>query len=188
MRSAMCKSAVSRTIWFAVAVLILGACNTTESINPLAGVEFREKRFEQMSRLQAFESCRKHALQLDADARSRGNPGAFLTSAKVLQKCNTDLGAASDAVPANERMRLHALSVVNYMKGGDLELTRQRFDSFKATWPDDDLYFAGGASFIATMDALLGRSEPQSFGRFLALNITGEVKSEMRRINHWKNK
>lgn len=188
MKPALSKSAALRTTCLALTLLTLGACTSSEPANPLAGVEFREQRFEQMRRLQAFRACRDHALQLDTEARTRGSSGAFLTSAKVLQKCDADLGTARDAVAANERMRLHALSVVNYMKGGDLEQTRRRFDSFKTTWPEHDLYFAGGVSFVATMEAFLGRTEPQSFGRFLALNVTDEVKSEMRRINHWKNK
>ncbi|MBT6285904.1 MAG: hypothetical protein HOI96_12090, partial [Rhodospirillaceae bacterium] len=95
---------------------------------------------------------------------------------------------AAKSVAANERMRLHALSVVNFFKGGDVEMARRQFDGFKSAWPEHDLYFSGGTSFVATAEALLGRTEPQTFGQFLALNVTDEVKSEMRRINHWKNK
>lgn len=170
------------------ALLTLAACNMNQAANPLPDTGFREARFEQMQRLQAFRGCRDEALQLDTQARSRGSAPAFLTSAQVLDKCVADLGPAAKSVPADERMRLQAMSVVNYFRGGDVESARRRFDSFKAAWPEHDLYFAGGTSFIATAEALLGRTEEKTFGRFMALNVTDEVKSEMRRLNHWKNK
>ena len=170
------------------ALLGLAACNMNQAANPLPDTGFREARFEQMQRLQAFRGCRDEALQLDTQARSHGSAPAFLTSARVLDKCVADLGPAAKSVPADERMRLQAMSVVNYFRGGDVESARRRFDSFKAAWPEHDLYFAGGTSFIAIAETLLGRTEEKTFGRFLALNVTDEVKSEMRRLNHWKNK
>jgi hypothetical protein len=169
-------------------LLALTACNLNQTANPLPDTGFREARFAEMQKLQSFRTCRDQALNLDSQARARGSSAAFLTSANVLQKCNADLGTASKSVPENERMRLHALSVINFFKGGDVEMARRQFDGFKAAWPDHDLYFSGGTSFVATAEALLGRTEPQTFGQFLALNVTDEVKSEMRRINHWKNK
>lgn len=169
-------------------MLTLAACSLNQTANPIADTSFRESRFEEMQKLQAFRSCRDLALETDTQARARGSSAAFLTSANVLRKCNADLGSAAKSVPENERMRLHALSVVNYFKGGDVEMARRQFDGFKAAWPEHDLYFSGGTSFVATAEALLGRTEPQTFGQFLALNVTDEVKSEMRRINHWKNK
>lgn len=171
-----------------VSMLALAACNMNQTANPMAEASFRESRFEEMQKLQSFRTCRDQALQMDSEARSRGSAAAFLTSARVLEKCNTGLGTAAKSVAANERMRLHALSVINYFKGGDVEMARRQFDGFKSAWPEHDLYFSGGTSFVATAEALLGRTEPQTFGQFLALNVTDEVKSEMRRINHWKNK
>jgi hypothetical protein len=149
---------------------------------------YREARFEQMQQLKAFERCRDEGLHLDASARARGAADAFLTSADVLAKCNAEIGAAAAIAPEDERMRLHALSVVNYIRGGDVERARRQFDSFKAAWPDNDLYLTGGTSFIATAETLLGRTEQQTFGTFMALNVTDEMKREMRRMNHWKNR
>ena len=182
-RNVILKSAV-----LGGALLALTACNMNQTANPLPDTSFREARFEQMQKLTEFQGCRDQGLQLDSQARARGAAPAFLTSAQVLDKCVTSLGSAAKAVPANERMRLQALSVVNYFKGGDIEMARRQFDRFKTTWPEHDLYFSGGTSFIATAEALLGRTEPKTFGQFMALNGTDDVKSEMRRLNHWKNK
>ncbi len=149
---------------------------------------YREARYEQIQQLKAFERCRNEGLLLDASARARGATDAFLTSADVFTKCNDEIGDAAEIAPAAERMRLHALSVVNYIRGGDVERARRQFDSFKAHWPENDLYLAGGTSFIATAGTLLGRTERQTFGTFMALNVTDEIKRELRRMNHWKNR
>ncbi|MGB0632366.1 MAG: hypothetical protein ACPGRZ_16880 [Alphaproteobacteria bacterium] len=182
------RNTTLRTSLIGGAMLILAACNLNQTANPLPDTGFREARFEQMQKLQAFRGCRDQALQLDTQARSRASAPAFLTSAQVLDKCVADLGPAAATVPADERMRLQAMSVVNYFRGGDIEMARRQFESFKTSWPEHDLYFAGGTSFIATAEALLGRTEEKTFGQFMALNVTDEVKTEMRRLNHWKNK
>lgn len=168
--------------------LLLGACSLTGHDDPLPDLSFRESRFEQMQGIKAFESCRDEGLTLDTQARSRASAGAFLTSARVLDGCRANLGSAADGVPLAERMRVHALAVVNYFKGGDIEQARRSFEAFKAAYPDNDLYFADGSSFVETTQVLLGRADPISFGQFAALNVNDRVKSEMRRLNHWKDK
>jgi hypothetical protein len=141
-----------------------------------------------MQSIKAFETCRDEGLTLDSQARSRASAGAFLNSARVLDGCGANLGSAASAVPKPERMRVHALAVLNYFKGGDVEQARLSFESFNATYPDDDLYFGDGSSFTETTDVLLGRTDPISFGRFAVLNVNDRVKSEMRRLNHWKDR
>ena len=169
-------------------VLLLGACSMIGNSDPLNDLSFRESRFEQMQAIKAFEGCRDEGLTLDNQARSRASAGAFLNSARVLDGCNTNLGSAASAVPKDERMRIHALATLNYFKGGDVEQARRSFEGFKAAYPDNDLYFADGSSFTETTEVLLGRTDPISFGQFAALNVNKRVKSEMRRLNHWKDK
>ena len=168
--------------------LLLGACSLIGNNEPLNDVSFRESRFEQMQSIRAFEACRDEGLTLDSQARSRASAGAFLNSARVLDGCGANLGTAASAVPKSERMRVHALATLNYFKGGDVEQARRSFEGFKATYPDNDLYFADGSSYTETTEVLLGRTDPISFGQFAALNVNKRVKSEMRRLNHWKNK
>jgi hypothetical protein len=170
------------------AALLLGACSLTGNSDPFNDVSFRESRFEQMQSIKAFEACRDEGLTLDSQARSRASAGAFLNSARVLDSCGTNLGSAASAVPKPERMRVQALAALNYFKGGDVEQARLSFEGFKATYPDDDLYFGDGSSFTETTDVLLGRADPISFGQFAVLNVNDRVKSEMRRLNHWKDK
>lgn len=170
------------------AVLLLGACSMIGNSDPLNDLSFRESRFEQMQAIKAFEDCRDEGLTLDSQARSRASAGAFLNSARVLDGCGVNLGSAASAVPKDERMRIYALATLNYFKGGEVEQARRSFEGFKASYPDNDLYFADGSSFTETTEVLLGRTDPISFGQFAALNVNKRVKSEMRRLNHWKDK
>jgi len=169
-------------------LLSVAACGTNGVATPADTAEFRQSRYEQIQKIQAFNACRDEALELDGQARTRASTGAYLTSARVMEKCNADLGAATDSVAQNERMRLTALSTLNSFRGGDIEQARRRFEAFKTAYPGHDLYFADGTSFLATGEALLGRAEPYSYGEFATLNVNNRVKSEMRRLNYWKNK
>ncbi len=186
--SPMPRSALRRAGLLAGAMVVLAACGMNSTTNPVNDVSFRESRFQQMQKIQAFESCRDEGLMLDSQARSRGSTGAFLTSARVLSGCSSELGEAASAVPQTERMRVDALAVTNYFKGGDVEQARRSFDAFKGRHGGSDLYFGDGSSFIETTELLLGRSEPMSFGAFASANVNDNVKREMRRMNHWKDK
>ncbi len=182
------KALLRRMAMLSGAALLLGACSLTGTSDPFNDVSFRESRFEQMQSIKAFEACRDEGLTLDSQARGRASAGAFLNSARVLDRCGTNLGSAASAVSKPERMRVHALAVLNYFKGGDVEQARRSFEGFKASYPDEDLYFGDGSSFTETTEVLLGRADPISFGQFAVLNVNDRVKSEMRRLNHWKDK
>lgn len=177
----------SKIIAAIMASLIITGCNMNTVSNPLP-YERNIADVEDLLKKKAFGKCRDEALQLDGNARSRGVAGGFVTSARVMDGCLNDLGRSAHKVNAEERMRLMALSVVNYLKGGEVELARQQYEKFTESWPGHDLYLGGGVSFVETAEALLGRAEDQTFGQFTAMNISDEARSEMRRLNYWKNK
>lgn len=169
-------------------ILTLGACQLTTSPDPTAGLKFRADRYAQYEKKQAFERCRDEAHERDEQARGTGSSGGYLISAKVAQKCVVELGSGEDLVSKDEQMRLSALSVINYFKGGDVEQARRSFEEFKSRYPEHDLYFADGSSFVASSEALLGRTESWTFGEFSSLNVNAELKREIRRMHHWKNR
>ncbi|MGB0682355.1 MAG: hypothetical protein ACPGOV_06590 [Magnetovibrionaceae bacterium] len=169
-------------------IATLAACNMNKAQNPMDGLEFREARYQEMMRLNAFEACREQGLELDRQARARGSAGAFLASAEVLAGCSGELSAAAPQGEEAEVMRTEALAITNYIRGGDVARARALFDGFRESYPDHDLYFADGSSFIATTEALLGRSEPRSFGSFAALNVNKVIKHEMRRLHRWQGR
>lgn len=175
------------TLW--VALFALGACTLTGGTPPAANnFDFREGRYQQVAKIQAYRACRDEALGLDSQARERGSVGAYLNSARVIEKCEAGLGGNADGIQAEQRMRLQALGVQNYFKGGDVKGARGNFDTFKRSFPDRDLYFPDGSSFMATMETLLGQADPTSYGAFAVLNVNRQIKSEIRRLNHWHSK
>ena len=184
-------SAIHGSIKFfaaAIPALFLAACATGPSLDGAGGIGFREARFQQISMMREYRACREQGVELDRQARNTGSRGKYLTSARVLQKCETEIGPDGGGIARDERMRAYGLSVQNYFKGGNVEQARENFDRFKQAFPDHDLYYPDGASFTVTMEALLGRKERWSFGEFSALNVNDTVKSEMRRMLYWKNK
>lgn len=171
-----------------LASLMLGACNTIATPSPVDTAAFRLDRYEEMQRVTSFESCTQEGLALDAEARQRASTGAFLNSARVLEGCVSDVSPSAAAVPEEERMRIHALSTVNYLKGGDIAAARRSLDGFKRDHPDRDLYFGNRTSFVETTEILLGRVGEYRLGQFAALNVDNDVKREVRRVNYWKDR
>lgn len=171
-----------------VLAVLLSGCQLTTAADPTAGLEFRAERYAQYESKRGFENCQNEALKRDEEARNNTSSAGYITSAQVASKCLAELGSGNDVVSTDEQMRLNAMAVVNYFKGGDVEQARRSFESFKVRYPEHDLYFSDGSSFIASSDALLGRSEEWTFGEFAALNVNDALKREIRRMQHWKNK
>lgn len=175
-----------RGIAIAAVLLALSACTTTGTTNPSEGIGFREARFEEISAMQQYRQCRDDAVALDEQARSTGNAGRYLASARLLEKCEAELGPEAKGLAIEERMHAYALGVQNYLKGGDVAKTSETFGKFKQAFPGKDLYYFDGSSFIETMAALLGQKEQPDYGRFAMLNVNETLKGEMRRIEYWK--
>jgi len=182
------KTFVSRAACALVLTLSLGACFLGTDNDAAEGIGFRQARFEEMKIIREYRACRAEGIELDKKALASGSAGTYFASAQVLDRCEANLGPSTDGVSKDERMRTYALSVQNYLKGGDVAKARGNFDRFRAAFPNNDLYYADGSSFISTMEALLGRTEPWTFGEFANLNVNDSVKSEMRRVHYWKDK
>ncbi len=182
-KSLAARAACALVLTFSLSACFLGTDNAAE------GIGFRQARFEEMKMIREFRACRVEGMELDKKALASGSAGTYLASARVLEKCEANLGpGSSDSIDDGERMHSYALSVQNYLKGGDVARARDNFDKFRAAFPHRDLYYADGSSFISTMEALLGRQEPWTFGEFANLNVGDSLKSEMRRMHYWKDK
>jgi hypothetical protein len=139
-----------------------------------------------MTAIREYRSCRDEALKLDTQARQSGNIGRYLASAGLLEKCETELGSGGADVAVDERTRAYALSIQNYLKGGDVTKASANLEEFKQAFPGKDLYYADGSSFIETMEVLLAKKEVES--RYAWLNVSENLKKEMRRKSHWTRK
>lgn len=164
----------------------LAACNVTTSLGQAEGIGFREARFAEFSAMRGYRACRDDALELDKKARSQSSVARYSASARLLEKCEADLGPEGKDLAEDERMRAYALSVQNHFKAGDVARSRTTLEVFKKTFPDRDLTYADGSSFVETMEVLSGLRDRADVGEFAMINVNDKLKAELRRLNYWK--
>lgn len=167
----------------ASALLGLTAC---QSNNAAEGIAFREARFQKMQAQQNYEKCVDDALELDRQARTTRSPAQYLSSAKLLERCEQDLGAYADGSMDERRMRAYALSIQNHFKGGDLNSARENLDRLRASFPDKDLFYSDGSSFTDSMAVLLGEVDVKRTGHLTTYNIPDDLRSELMRSRYWQ--
>ncbi|MCW8914774.1 MAG: hypothetical protein OQK24_02850 [Magnetovibrio sp.] len=164
--------------------VVLSACVTTQTFDE--GIGYREARFAEVSAMRDFRQCRDDALELDQQARTTGDSAKYLASARMLEKCEASIGPGARSVAKDERMQAYALSIQNHLKGGDVAAARVNLEKFTTTYPDMDIYYADGSSFIDTVEVLLGMRKPSTIGRYSDANVNAQLKAELRRVHHWQ--
>lgn len=169
------------------AALALSACTATTGGGPRESIGFREARYTEIAAMRSYRQCRDEGLALDAQARQSGSLGRYLASAQLLEKCEADLGPNLSHIAEEERMRAYAVSIQNFVKAGDIAAARARLATFRAAFSGHDLYFADGASFMATMEVLLGMRDRKAVAKFALLNVNETVKAELRRSHYWQS-
>lgn len=167
-------------------LLLLAACNGAATPPAAEGIGFRQARHAEVAAVTAYRDCREEALLLDRQARSAGAGARYLASARVLERCEAELGGHAPAIPVEERMQVVALTVQNLLKGGDVDAARLALGRFRESFAGRDLYYTDGSSFSETMDLLLGMAEPTATGRFAVANVGATAKAELRRLAYWK--
>jgi hypothetical protein len=175
-----------RVVAMSAALLTISACNLNNQANNMEGIGFREARFQEISDMKEYRQCRDDGVELDAKARSSGSVGQYLSSARLLEKCEAELGQDTATTALDERMRSYALGIQNYIKGGDLQMASRNLARFKEAFAGKDLYFTSGASFTETMESILGQKGSGAFSATASLNVNSELISEMRRVRYWK--
>jgi len=167
--------------------VFLGACQTILTGGAMEGIGFRQERFQEIAAMQTYRACFDDAVKLDTEARAQGNPGGYIASARLIEKCEAELGPEAATVAQEERMRAYALSVLNYLKAGDMQSSRANLETFKRTFAGHDLYLANGASFTDTMELLSGGKSVPSPYEVSLLNVNRDVKAELQRVRFWKH-
>lgn len=169
-----------------VAASTLSACQTLSLPQIDEGIGYREARFVEISAMREWRQCRDDALVLDEQARTRSSPAKYLASAEQLTQCETQVGPDAANVARDERMRAYAVSIQNYLKGGDVAKARENLEKFKTHFSEDDLYFADGSSYIQSLEILLGLKDRTAVGELSMANVSAELKAELRRARYWQ--
>jgi len=83
-------------------------------------------------------------------------------------------------------MQVHALTVLNYFKGGDVVKARVQLQAFELSYPGSDLYFSDYTSFVDSLKVILSRSALESTEMGRVLNINPALKSDIVRQRYWQ--
>ncbi|CCQ75281.1 hypothetical protein [Magnetospira sp. QH-2] len=172
-------------------VAILGAVGLSACVTQPpamdAGIGFREARFAEVTAMRDYRKCRDDALTLDRQGRETGDAAKYLASAKLLETCESDLGPEAAGIARDERLQAYALSIQNFLKGGDLTSARSNLQRLSQAHPGVDLYYPDGSSFVDTMEVLLGLRPDHAVARFSDANVNRDLKGEMRRVQYWQS-
>ncbi len=166
--------------------VILSACNFTTGATVGEGIGYREARFAEISAMRAYRDCVDEAVELDAQARKEGSAARYLASARLIEKCESELAAGPARAGEDERLRAYALGIQNFFKGGDVARAQENLAKLQKSIPAKDLMLADGSSFLDTMSVLLGKADRSSVGQFSVANVGTDLKSELRRVRYWK--
>jgi hypothetical protein len=163
---------------------LMSACMT--QTNPAyEGIGYREARFAEISAMRSYRTCRDQALELDKQARKEGTPSRYLASARLIDKCESELGSNASKIAQEERIRTYAISIQNYFKGGNIVKARNNLEKLRNGFSGKDLYLADGSSFIETMEVILSLKSSATLYDLALANINQDLKSEFKRLNYW---
>ena len=166
-------------------VAILAACDLQTTAMQKEGIGFRQARFAEISAMRDYRQSQEEGLTLDRQARTDRSGARYLAAARMLEGCEARVGPEGAHLARDERMRSFALSVQDYFKGGDVAKARSNLSTFKKSFSGSDLYYVDGASFVETMEILLGLRNRMAAGEFSVANVSGELKTELRRVRYW---
>lgn len=151
----------------------------------LEGIGFRDARYREAQAMRDWRACRDEGLALDRAAAQAAAPARYLAAAQVLEGCEGGLGPEAAGLAPEERMRARAVAVQARLKGGDPAGAGAGLRRFRTTFPDRDLYFDDGASFLDSVEAVLAVGAGSAAPRGSA-NVTGTLSGELRRLARWR--
>lgn len=130
--------------------------------------------------LAEFNACKDEALAVDKRAREQQSPPQYQRAAELFEHCVTTYSRYENAIDADVVIQLQALSILDYLKAGDVKSARAQLHVFKNGFPNHDLYLSDGSSFVDTLSLLLEQNNKAAL-----LNTNAVVSSEWRRRRYW---
>lgn len=165
---------------------VLGGC-VPATTGGMEGIGFRQARFQEISAMREYRSCVDDALKVAEQAKTSGQAGGYRASAKLLERCESSLGPEAETLAREERMRNYGLSIVNYVKAGDIQNAQANLETFKKSFDGHDLYLPNGASFVDTMTLLTVKRDDASPQEMAMMNVSSTLRAEIQRVRFWKH-
>ena len=165
-----------------LAAAIISACSSTSKREPILRVNHTQASNEYYQSID--KACEEQAMGMDRSAQQSGQAAQYLASAKAMLRCVQGIQFSKGHPDSDKGLRLMALSVINFVKGGDIDGAKVALRKTQSKFPDQDLYFADYSSFFDTATALL---EQQQLSRhqLAALNISTDLRTEIERQQYW---
>jgi hypothetical protein len=169
-----------RVLFVLLTAAFISACSSTTKSEPsLLISNINNNDFQTID-----AACEQQAIKMDSFAQQSGQAAQYLASAKAMLRCVNGIQFPKGHPDADKALRLMALSVMNFVKGGDIDGAQVALRKTQSKFPDKDLYFADYSSFFDTATALL---EQQTLSRhqLAALNISADLRTEIERHQYW---
>ncbi|MFQ3249523.1 MAG: hypothetical protein ACI9O6_001331 [Glaciecola sp.] len=174
-----------RKVAIASTVLMLAACNITESnTNEMAAVPIAKAEIERISIDRLDSNCYSQVVQRKNSIGSSADAAQQLALAKAATRCIENKSFYPQHPDSQNAMQLSALAVVNYIKAGETQLAEQSLTGFRKQFPKQDLLFADYTSFVDTAVALL-KFQTLSAHELQTLNINSSLRTELKRQQYW---
>lgn len=171
------KINIQNLLFMMAAWFILSGCNSTVVTAP-ASVENAVALGQSLN-----NQCVSQVLERESAIRESSSAAQFVSLAKQANRCLDGIRFYAQHPDNQIAMRLNALAVVNFVKGGDLVSAKSSLSDFTQRFVKQDLVFDDYTSFLDTATALL---EPNLSARQLAmLNINPTLRSELNRQRTW---
>ncbi len=170
-------------------VVVLGALGgcVPATTGGMEGIGFRQARFQEISAMREYRACVDDALKVAEQARTSGQAGGYQASAKLLERCESNLGPEASTLATEERMRNYGLGIINYIKAGDIQKAQINLETFKRSFDGHDLYLPNGASFIDSVTLLTSKRDDASPQEMAMMNVSSTLRAEIQRVRFWKH-
>lgn len=175
-----------RVLTVILAAAFISACSSTTKSAANLPVS-NNQHFVTTDYYQSIDTaCEKQAMEMDSFAQRSGQPAQYLASANAMLRCVNGIQFPKGHPDSDKALRLMALSVLNLVKGGDIDAAHVALRKTQSKFPNKDLFFADYSSFFDTATALL---EQQKLSRhqLAALNISADLRAEIERHQYWLN-
>ncbi len=135
----------------------------------------------------AFNQCHALAAEKSEHAVTGASPALYHSAANSMKDCLKQIKHISEIVQSNKAIRASALTIVNYIKAGELDVASDRLGAFRSRYSHQDLYLADGSSFIDNVKMLLGEVPKGAAEHGSLVNASATLKSEIRRVDYWQS-
>tara|TARA_R110002167_G_C12434987_1_gene630258 strand:+ start:69 stop:632 length:564 start_codon:yes stop_codon:yes gene_type:complete len=173
-----------RVLTVILAAAFISGCSSTTKSEPSLPIS-NNSHYISNDYYQSIDgACEQQAMEMDNFAQQSGQAAQYLASANAMLRCVNGMQFPNGHPDADKALRLMALSVLNLVKGGDIDAANIALRKTQSKFPNKDLYFADYSSFFDTATALL-KQQKLSRHQLAALNISADLRAEIERQQHW---